>query len=56
MTENVSEIETQLTQLQDKVDDLRWRMNAVCNFLTIHFADKIDDVTKLCMTEEVKRD
>jgi|GEM_PF-2562874 hypothetical protein len=44
----------EIIDLQDKVDDLRWRMNAVCNFLNLQYPDLIDNVTSLYMKEEIQ--
>lgn len=38
--------------LQSQVNDLRWRMNAVCNFLTYKFKDANTEPLSLYMREE----
>ena len=44
----------EIVELQDKVDNLRWRMNSVCNFLSRNFPDLIDGITSMYMKEETK--
>src|SRR5574338_130073 len=57
MNDFTSEEELQkiIIDLQDKVDDLRWRMNSVCNFLSRNFPEKMDCITQLYMVEEKSR-
>jgi hypothetical protein len=46
--------EQRIETLEDKVDDLRWRMNAVCNILTKKFGDEIAGTPdELYMREDV---
>lgn len=49
----MNEYEEDIEQLQDKVNDLLWRMNAVCNFLSNTFPD-IDTKTELYMKPETE--
>jgi hypothetical protein len=42
--------------LEEQNTDLKYRMNAVCNFMTLNFNNLVDPITMLSMTEEGKND
>lgn len=46
------ELEEVVKLLQSQVNDLRWRMNAVCNFLSLKFPEANTPPLSLYMREE----
>jgi hypothetical protein len=49
---NTSELEQEVDILKEQVNDLRWRMNAVCNFMSVHFRHLVSEDTLIYMVEE----